>query len=141
MGKVLDGLLRRPRRITPEEYQEKMEARHIDGNGMLMPDEVPIAPPIGYIRQPSMVEMIRQAVQSETLRLGALQAGHETFEESEDFDVDDDPVDYSSPWENDFDPPLKEILRAGEEEVARKATREAAKPPENDPAAPPADTK
>lgn len=73
-----------------------------------VPDPTPVAPPVGYKKQPSMVEYIRDMVRSEKLRQEAEAAGYETFEESEDFDVGDD-NDPTSPWENEYDPPISEI--------------------------------
>lgn len=52
---------------------------------------VPIASPVGYVKQPSLSERIRAMVRSEHLRAAAEGAGYETFDEAEDFDVDDDP--------------------------------------------------
>lgn len=118
---VLDGILRRPKKMTAEEYMQKMLEKGIDERGNFVVSGVPMAPPIGYKKQPSMVELVREMVRGERLRAEAAAAGHETFEESEDFDVEDD-VDYPhTPWTNDFDPPLKEILREGQAEIDRKA--------------------
>jgi len=52
---------------------------------------IPIAPPVGYVKQPSLSERIRAMVRSEHLRAAAEGGGFETFEEAEDFDVEDDP--------------------------------------------------
>lgn len=95
-------------------------------------DPIPVAPPIGYKRQPTMVEHIREMVRSERLRQEAEAAGAESFEESEDFDVgeDDDP---QSVWENEYDPPINELREAVEAERAKKAT-----PPSESPEAAPA---
>jgi hypothetical protein len=68
-----------------------------------VPDPVPMAPPVGYVKQESLTEKIRAMVRGEHLRLAAINAGAETFEESDDFDVGDD-VDPSSPYEEVFDP-------------------------------------
>lgn len=82
-------------------------------------DPTPMAPPIGYKPQPSIAELVRAMIVSEKLKAEAAAMGAETFEESEDFDVDDD-YDPSSPWENDFDPPLREIRTAVDEERERR---------------------
>lgn len=106
-------------RITEEEYLAKMLERGLDEHGRLIPDPVPIAPPVGYRKQPSMVEIVRDMVRGEKMRQAALESGHETFEESEDFDVGEDGEDLMSGYENDFDPPLSEIAREVEAERAR----------------------
>lgn len=113
-------------RITEEEYLAKMLERGLDEHGRLVPDPVPIAPPVGYRKQPSMVEIVRDMVRGEKLRQAALESGHETFEESEDFDIGEDGEDLLSGYENDFDPPLSEIAREVEAERARNKPAEVA---------------
>lgn len=75
----------------------------LDQFGRETPDPVPMAPPLGYNRQPSLTEKIRAMVRSEHVRLAAMQAGMETFEEADDFEVGDD-LDPSTPYEEVFDP-------------------------------------
>lgn len=106
---------RKPEQVDLEDYLEKTRSRGLNDRGQLIPDPTPIAPPIGYKRQPTMVEMVRQMVQSENLAREARAAGVETFEESEDFDVGDDGEDLRSGFENDFDPDLAEVREAVEE--------------------------
>lgn len=120
MAKVVESLLRRPRRLSSEEYMAKMLEKGLDEHGNFVVDATPLAPPIGYKKQPSMVELVREMVRSERLKAEAEANGHESFEEAEDFDIEDDPDMMRSPWENDFDPPLREILREGQQEIDRK---------------------
>lgn len=82
-----------------------------DERGAEILDPTPVAPPIGYKRQPSMVEHIAAMVRSERLRQEAEAAGAETWEEADDFDVGDD-YDPGSPYEGDFDPIDQDALRA-----------------------------
>lgn len=116
----------------------------LDDKGREILDTTPIAPPIGFREHPSMAEVIRDMVRSERLRQEAEAAGVETFEEADDFDVgDDDDFDPSTPYENDFDPPIREIREAVEETRASRAKQnkasddksdtvtEAAKPPKS----------
>lgn len=70
------------------------------------PDPTPVAAAIGYKREPSLAEKVRNMVRSEQLRLAAEAAGAETFEEADDFEVGDD-YDPRSPYEIDFDPPVE----------------------------------
>lgn len=79
--------------------------------GQEIPDPRPLAPPVGYIRQPSMFELVRDQV-SRQLALNAGDREFESFEDNEDFDIPDDPADPTSPWENDFDPPWSEVSAA-----------------------------
>lgn len=88
-----------------EEYHLKLEEKGLTPDGAsLVPDPTPIAPPLGYKRQPSMVEHIRNMVKSERLRAEAESAGAETFEEADDFDVEDDPLEPNTPYEDIFEP-------------------------------------
>lgn len=99
----------------------------LDERGKEVPDPTPIAPPVGYKRQPTLVEQIRAMVRSERLAAEVSEAGYETFEEADDFDVPDDPVDPSTPYEVGFEPPvpIAELRR-------RQAAAEAPEsPPEN----------
>lgn len=101
----------------------------LDARGREIPDPTPIAPPLGYIRQPSLAEQMRAMIRSENLRLAALQSGVETFEEADDFDVGDD-FDPHSPYENDFDPSAEELRSRYEAEAALEA---ASSPPATTP--------
>lgn len=84
-------------------------------------DPTPIAPPIGYKRQPSLSDQIREMVRNERLQAELEAAGLETFEDADDFEVGDD-YDPSTPWENDTTPSVKELLEAGKAEIRRKKT-------------------
>lgn len=95
-GEILDH---KGRRLTPD--------------GREIPDPRPIAPPVGYKKQPSMFEHMRSLIRSEQLAREAAAAGFDTFEESDDFDVGDD-YDPTSPYENEFEPPLSALLGADE---------------------------
>lgn len=126
MPKELHGKtphLRRKPVMDGEEYLAKLAEKNLtpDG-GALVPDPTPIAPPVGYVKQPTITERIRDMVRSERLRAEAEAAGAETFEEAEDFDVGDD-YDPTSPYEEIFDPPIPVIDRGspplGEGEGAR----------------------
>lgn len=83
------------------------KGRRLDAQGREIPDPRPLAPPLGYIEQPPLHELIRQMIRSEQLRAEAEQAGAGSFEEEDDFDVEDDDYDPSSPWEENFDPPTE----------------------------------
>ena len=115
---VKQRLTSRPGRLSVEEYAQKLLDKGIGSDGHFVPDPIPMAPPIGYKKAPSMIEIVRDMVRSEKLAQAAAAAGHETFEEAEDFDVDDDPVQLKSGWENDFDPPIAEVKEAVEADKA-----------------------
>lgn len=109
------------------------KGRRLTAAGSEIPDPTPIAPPVGYKKQPSMVEIVRDMVRSERLRQEAEAGGFGSFEEEDDFDVGDD-LDPHSQWENEFEPeiplsagsPADESGEAAEPEP--KAPRQAKKP-------------
>lgn len=96
----------------------------LDDKGREILDTTPIAPPVGFREHPSMVEVIRDMIRSEKLRQQLEDADMETFEEADDFDVgDDDDMDHSTPYENDFDPPVREIRETVEATRASRAKK------------------
>lgn len=78
-------------------------------------DQTPVALPVGYKKQIPLNERIRSMVREEASRW-AQENGNETFEEADDFNIADDPVDPSTPWEEDFDPEVK-FIGAREAEI------------------------
>lgn len=116
---------RRPKQMDLVDYIAKLRDRGLNDAGQLIPDSTPIAPPIGYKRQPTMVEIVRDMVRNERLAQDLAAGGVETFEDADDFDVGDDGEDLKSGFENDFDPPVKELVAAGAEELKRKAVEKA----------------
>lgn len=62
----------------------------LDEAGSELGDPVPMAPPLGFKKSPSVTEMIRNQIRSEMLRQEAERAGAGSFEEEDDFDVPDD---------------------------------------------------
>jgi len=60
--------------MTEKEYAEKLDLKNVDPvTGHPFMDSTPIAPPIGYKKTPSMVELVREMVRSEKLRQEALE--------------------------------------------------------------------
>lgn len=121
--------------IHHEGRQERprLRAVFLDDLGRELVDPTPVAPPLGYKKQPSIFELQRQQIALHH-RLYAEDREFETFEESEDFDVADD-VDPTSPWENDFDPPMSEVRLAIE--AHKRAQAQAGQPPKSPPPPPP----
>lgn len=78
--------------------------KKIDTEGREVSDPVPMAPPLGYTPELSIIEIVRQQIRGEHLRIAALQAEAETFEEADDFDVEDGEEELSTPFEDQFDP-------------------------------------
>lgn len=103
------------------------KGRRLNELGQEVPDPTPMAPPVGYTPRPSLSEQIREMVRSERLRMEAEMLGAESFEDADDFDISDDPVDPSTPYESVFEGRSVSELRA-----ARAAAEEA--PPSPAPA-------
>lgn len=74
----------------------------LNENGHEILDPTPMAIPIGFKRPETLAEQIKRMVRSERLAQEAEAQGYETWEEADDFDVDDD-FDPSSPYEQHFD--------------------------------------
>lgn len=102
----------------------------LNGKGAEVLNSTPMQPPIGYNPQPSMFDVMRKMIHDHQAELA--QAGLETPEEADDFDVDDD-FDPTSPYEHNFDPP------ASSSEVPPQASGKPSDPPADGQGTPPAD--
>lgn len=69
-----------------------------DAKGRLIPDKTPVAIPVGFGKPESLQSMITRLVRLESSRAAATGKA-ETFEEADDFDVNDDTVDPVSPYQ------------------------------------------
>lgn len=72
------------------------------------PDPTPLHVPIGFRRPPSLTEMIQRYVRIELSEQAAAKHQAETFEEADDFLVDDDP-ELLSPYEITADQELFDL--------------------------------
>lgn len=134
MLEIVNGV-RRVVRMSYEKYVAKLEAKGqtVDGHEILNP--VPLAPPLGYKPVPHLIDQIKEAVRSEMFRRDMEDAGVETFEEADDFDIPDDPFPFSQ-YENEGDIPVSVLLAEGRKAIAEKqkaaeraAKEEVAEPP------------
>jgi len=87
---MVDKLPPRPRRAT------------LDDKGREILDPVPMAPPVGYVAGMTQEERLKAMVRAEHARLRA-EMFDETPEEANDFDIDDDPIDPSTPYEEHYE--------------------------------------
>lgn len=133
--KVASVFKRRSRQYDIEDYLERQKRRGYIG-ALQEVDGTPVAPPIGYQKTVPLHLQIREMVRSEALRQAAESADMETFEEADDFDIPDDPVDPKSPYENDFDPSIRELLLAGQEASKSAEPKPADGRPQTPPGAP-----
>ena len=123
MGKVSEKIAavfkRRSRQYDLEDWIKRQQARGYEG-ALQIVDSTPVAPPIGYQKRDSIFDQMRAMVQAELTKQRTSEE-QETFEEADDFDIPEDEFyDPKSPYENDFDPPLRELLTAGLAEVKKK---------------------
>lgn len=89
--------------ISRRSYNHTAPGTHfLDQNGHEVLDPTPMAPPVGFIQQPSMFEHIRNLVRTELSRRAAETGELESFEEADDFDIGDD-YDPTSPYEVQFE--------------------------------------
>lgn len=89
-------------KIVPKSFDPGLAAKKYSPDGEEVMDATPVEMPVNLKRPPSLQERVRDLVRSERLRDAAMQAGKETFEEADDFDVGDD-YDPTSPYEQNFD--------------------------------------
>jgi len=81
--------------------EQSVQELYLDGNGHEIPNPTPMQPPVGYRKQPTLAEQMRQMIRMASHE--AAQMGAETEEEANDFDVGED-MEPHSPWESDFEP-------------------------------------
>lgn len=58
--------------------------------GEVIPNKTPVAVPVGFGKPESLQSMIARMVRLESMRVQAAGGAAETFEEADDFDVDDE---------------------------------------------------
>jgi hypothetical protein len=75
----------------------------LDEFGREVPDPVPVAIPVGMKANPSLRDLIRKMVSEQLFAQAVDAAGAETFDEADDFDIPDDPVDPATPYETEFE--------------------------------------
>lgn len=128
-------------RAIEEAIAKHPKGKPLNDQGQLIPDPTPLAPPLGYKKQPSMAEIIREQIRVHMSNV-ASQQGFETFDEADDFDVgeNDFPV---SPHEIDEEQEvpasvLRARLLADQEAAAAAAGPASATPPAPEPVKGPA---
>lgn len=98
-------------------YRQDVETGELveimDENGWEVPDPKPMAIPAGFRRPETLAEQVQRLVRSAISREAEGQ-GMETFEESEDFDIEDEPDDPSTVYETFFDPIMGRDISAQE---------------------------
>lgn len=109
-----------------------MGKRNLRTGGVENTDSTPLRIPLGFKRPETLAEQVQRLVRGHLSRV-AEEQGFETFEEAEDFDVEDDMDFPETPYELVFDPVLEREISADEfrrnadayrEEYARVTDRE-----------------
>lgn len=105
----------------------KFSALRHDANGNEILSEIPMQPPLGYRRTPTLAEQIRQQVRQAKLEFLDDGTISETDEDADDFEVGDD-FEPLSPHENDHIPSIAELKKQASEinEEISKRIREGA---------------
>lgn len=85
----------------------------LDGNGWEVPDPRPLELPAGFRKPETLAETVRRLTRGALSDL-ADKNEMDTFEESEDFDLPDDPDDPTTIYEEYFDPVLGRGITAQE---------------------------
>lgn len=94
---------------------KKLEYKYRKPDGRYeRPDPRPISIPIGMERPESLQEKMRRLIRDEVFNARLTEAGIETFDEADDFNIPDDPIDPGTPYEENFDP---KGMTAREQEV------------------------
>lgn len=115
--------------ITGELYFTKRISnadRYLTTDGKEIPDPRPAAPALGKLPTQNIRDYIRTLVRSERLQQELEAAGHETFEEANDFEVGEDYFP-DSQYENDLEPSMAELIREGNASLSAKARAEASR--------------
>lgn len=125
MGKEKTLIEERPEeRLRERSLQEK----YLTKDGREKPDPTPMEPPLGFKKQPSIMDQVAGMIRSERLRREAEALGLESLEESDDFDIGDD-FDPRSPYEYNFDPAMsredyaEQLLRNRERQAIAEGRR------------------
>jgi len=84
-----------------------------DGKELL--DQTPVAIPVGFKKPESLQDQIRRLIRMEQYQALVNSGEAESLEESDDFDIDEDMPDFSSPWELQADEMYREALQAAQE--------------------------
>ncbi len=76
-----------------------------------MVSSAPVASHVRIGARETEVDRIRRLIKSEQMTMAALQSGHETFEEADDFDIPEDPIEPTTPYEEVFEPEVSDTDR------------------------------
>ena len=117
--------------IAPKFVGREQITSGIGVDGLEYPDPIPLAP---AVLQPveTQGDMVMRMIQSARLREAAELEGFDTEEEADDFEIEDDPLDPLTQWEEPYLPPKKPAVAkdAVPPSSATPPVADAPKPPE-----------
>jgi len=90
--------------MREEAIRNNPKGKPLTASGAEIPCPIPMAPPPGFKKQPSMFEEMRRLIREDKVRAALEAEGLETPEEADDFDVEDEADVPHSPYEHNFDP-------------------------------------
>lgn len=103
--------------------EEGVKAVRLDDKGREVPSSERPVIPLGFKKPESLNEMVQRFVRH-AVSVQAQQAGFESFEDADDFDVDGDDVLPDTPYETEFDPLVgREVSKAELERHNREMKR------------------
>jgi len=82
---------------------EVRQTPFIDDQGREVLDTTPLSLPVGFKRPETLAEQVARLVRRQHYLNSLEIIGEESFEEAEDFDISDDPVDPDTPYQSDDD--------------------------------------
>lgn len=89
-----------------------MTDKKLTSDGAEILDSTPMSIPLKFKKSESIDERVARILDhSHQKRLEEM--GFETFDEADDFDIPDDPIDPSTPWENDYDLSIAHAVNHG----------------------------
>lgn len=86
---VKSVVIRQKPRISEEDYRKKLGLKRLNEFGQEIPDRVPMEPPVGFKKQPSIFENMREMVKAELARK-AIDEGFDTEDDDNNFDIPED---------------------------------------------------
>lgn len=106
--------------------QSHKKGMALNAGGQEVPDPRPMEPPVGYVAQPTLMELMASMLQQHQRAQELLEEDFDTEEDADDFDVGED-YEPESPHEHDVLDEAYERSAGAREEAARRAAAAATK--------------
>ncbi|UOF77153.1 hypothetical protein [Microviridae sp.] len=113
-----------------------MKSTWDEGFHNFFPDQTPVELPLGYEAPESLAEMIARMIRAEDFRKMSDAAGVESFEESDDFEMEEDEFksehEMSMMQEEYYVPPVQKEMEGKKESDSEKDSKQAVSEGKND---------